>query len=230
MATNCPSVPFGIPEGGATEYDINTGRELFRCGDSCVKMYLTNVSGERRIVKIGCGSISDAVVNNGAMCLQSANVNYRGQAIVNWGAKPNVTSSLESGSVITRVMPCGTNEGIIYTHTEGNLSIRVLSPVANLTDKTSSDAAKNTALAKFNDATANAMKWILSDIGVNVSPTDWQGGTVTYMGFKDGGDNRTFRGTFNWQNGRMETGEGTLTYDNTDDTTPENVFAHVLGI
>ena len=229
----CPTVRYGVPSSGATEYNLNTGRELFRCGLDCVKMFLTNVSGEQTLVKYSCADISDALVND-QICMQSANISARDQGVVNWIAKENVDSSLPNGSVINKAENCaGQSEtGSIYTHTEGSLNARVVTNIENIAPNR--EAIKDRILSKFSDATEFVqlnMEWILSDLGVNVSPTDWQGGSVTYQGFSTHGPGtQTIRGNFNWQNGRREYGVGTLTYDMSDETSIETIVSTVLGI
>ena len=237
MAGSCPIVSFGVPKSGAPEYNLNSGRELFRCGTECVKMYITNVSGESSTITYSCASIDDANIN-GEVCLRSAQVSARDQGIVNWIAKENVDSSLEVGSVITKADTCLGGDASIYTHTEGNLSVRVTATVSYVNqDK---EQIKNTALNKFDDYFRTGLQWILSDVGTNVGPTDWQGGTVTYQGF--GGEKipssltggpagvGTARESFNWENGRLEKTFGYLTYDDTDNTDIGFVINQVLGL
>ena len=67
------------------------------------------------------------------VCLQSANLSWKDQAVVNWEAKENVTSALEAGTVITRAVACGGADSAIYTHTEGQLSARVQANVTDIT-------------------------------------------------------------------------------------------------
>lgn len=233
MAGNCPSINFGIPTGGATEYDLNSGRELFRCGSGCVKMFITNVSLEKRTVTMSCGSIADGAID-GEICLQSAQISARGQGVVNWVAKENVTSGLTVGSVLTKVDSCGDSDdssGSIYTHTEGNLSARVIANIEKINEK--KDQIRDAVKAKFDPLLPelSGLQWILSDLGVSASPTDWQGGSVTYQGFgvDETHNNKTFRGSFNWQNGRFEIGKGVIHYDTSDDTPIQTVIEALLN-
>lgn len=229
----CPIINYGIPESGATEYNINTGRELFRCGvpedgqpieDACVKLFITNVMLEASTVKSTCGTIDGAIADQ--VCMQSANVNWKDQAVINWIAKDGVDTTLPNGTVITRADDCAGSGSVIYTHTEGQISARVL---ANFTELNASrDAIILQAEAKLIDVAVDTtgstviadLEWILSDLGVNVSVTDWQGGTVTYQGFgtRALGTNESYRLNFNWQNGRGEESMGTTFYDESVNT------------
>ena len=227
----CPTINYGVPSDGATEYNLNSGRELFRCGIECIKMFITNVSGERNTVKFGCADISDAQA--GDVCMQSANATSRDQGVVNWIAKDGVTSALPNGYVINRADDCIGGQAVIYTHTEGNLSARVLANIESIAPN--KELIKDRALNKLCSVIpefCSELEWILSDLGVNVSPTDWQGGTVTYQGFGTSGNGYTTRrANFNWQNGRMEYATGTLTYDTTATPAPlEDIANTVLGI
>lgn len=101
----CPVINYGIPEEGATEYNVNSGREIFRCGLSCIKLYITNVSVEKSRVKYVCGNVNDADIGNFG-CLESFTINYRDRDLANWIAKNNANSGLPNGYVITRIAPC----------------------------------------------------------------------------------------------------------------------------
>jgi|GEM_PF-4254333 len=223
----CPIVNYGIPSDGATEYNINTGRELFRCGLDCVKLFITNVSLDKNTVLYICGDIADA--HTGDVCMQSASANWKDQNIVNWIAKDGVTTALESGYVITLAGECSGASAATYTHTEGQINARV---VANFEDiNNSRDQIINTARTKLttvgtahpeNDV-LNQLQWVLSDINVNVSPTDWQSGSVSYQGFgsRANGERTNYRINFSWQNGRGEEAYGQTHYDTT--TTPNEL-------
>jgi hypothetical protein len=193
-------------------------------------MFITNVTLEHSKVYIGCGSISDA--RQGDVCMQSANVTWKDQAVVNWEAKEGVTSALPAGTVITRAVACGSGDATIYTHSEGQLGCKVQANVCDITD--SRDAIRDAVIAKVlsvcstnaavtEDDVVNELDWVLSDISIQASATEWQGGNVSYSGFgsRTGGSNKSFRWNFNWSNGRAEYGVGDTTYD--DSATPASM-------
>jgi len=140
MGDLCPTIRYGIPSDGADEFTTNTGRELFRCGTDCIKMFLTNVNVEKTHVQFSCASITDALVSYDVsggdtltLCLQSANANARDRSLVNWVAKENVDSSFDDGTVLTYADKCGpepnpgeedTRAMLTFTHVEGQLSFR----------------------------------------------------------------------------------------------------------
>ena len=234
MAGTCPTIDFGIPSEGAKEYNMNSGRELFRCGLQCIKMYITNVSMEVNTVKYGCATIEDAGTEK--FCLKSAQISKRDQGVVNWIAKSGANSSWEIGSVLTKADLClasENNDPMIYTHTEGNLSVRVTINIVDVAD--SRDDIKNAALNKFMadpeiQNEFQSMQWILSDVGTNASPTDWQGGSVTYQGFSSTHEgHRTARASFNWDNGRMEKSFGDIRYDTSDDPDIGNIVNTLIA-
>jgi len=218
MACGTINIPFGIPSTGAKEYNLNSGRELFRCGLDCVKMYITNVSMEINNTTYTCQGIEGASPD-GKFCLKSAQISKRNQGVVNWIAKEGANSTWETGSVLTCADFCGSDEEspMIYTHTEGNLSVRVTINISDVANE--KDAMLNAAKAKFladGDLSGefSSMEWILSDLGTTASPTDWQGGSVTYQGFStDKGSYDTARASFSWDNGRMEKSLGHIKYD-----------------
>lgn len=217
----CPVIPYGVPSSGAKEYNVNSGRELFRCGTACTKLYIVNVSLECNTVNFGCKSISDA--GHDDFCMQSANATARHQTVVNWQAKENADSSLPSGYVINKAEACE-GEAVVCTHVEGNLSARVLVDL-NAFGPSLADEIKTAALNKVGECGTgetkiNALDWVLSDLNVNVSPTDWQSGTVTFLGFASSAGcpthPQTTRVNFSWQNGRYECAEGIIIYDESD--------------
>jgi len=239
----CPTIKYGIPTGGATQYNVNSGRELFRCGIGCVKMYITNVSLDKSTVYYVCGDITDANVeaNGKTACLQSMNITWRERNVVNWIAKDNVDTTLDDGFVITMVGDCNDLQGVIYTHTEGTMNVRAFVNVEDF-DTNLANALKNAVLNKVSQIatqTADAnivsqLTWILSDLSNDVSPTDWQRGSVSYQGFgvipnSDG--TRSYRINFNWNNGRGEEASTTTVYDR--DPTPqflENIITNLIAL
>jgi hypothetical protein len=214
----CPTIAYGIPRTGATDLNFNSGRELFRCGigeTGCITMFITNVTLESSLVKIHCGTIADS--RQGDVCLQSGNLNWKDQAVVNWEAKEGVTSDLPAGTVITRATPCGSGDLSIYTHTEGQLSAKVQANVCDITSQRAQimQAVLDKNLDVAGDTVSNELDWVLSDISINASATDWQGGNVSYQGFgsRTGGSNQTYRFNFNWQTGKAESALGSVQYD-----------------
>ena len=235
-ANDCPAIPYGIPSAGATDLNFNSGRELFRCGDNCVKMFITNVTLERNTKFIHCGSISDAHVQEAGRhaCMQSAQLNWRGQSVVNWEAKENVTSDLANGTVITVATDCAGSGASVYTHTEGQISGKCQANIDELTCLY--DLVAQSVLDKCDSIDPSTdrdnLEWIFSDINNQSSATDWQSGSITYLGF--GVDathvDRTYNFSFNWQNGKSEVSKGVLEYD--AETTPSlmsDVVSTMLG-
>lgn len=230
----CPSISYGIPLDGAKDLSFNSGRELFRCGTDCVTMFITNVSLELSTRFIKCGTITDAHVSAGGgdACMQSAQVNWRDQSVVNWEAKTGVHSGLENGTVITRAADCAGEGYSVYTHSEGQVSGRCNANICDFAENTFTEAVKDAVLNKVNTVDSgnktSELEWIFSDVATQSSATDWQGGTVSYLGFgvmPSGGD-RTYNFSFNWQNGRSEMAEGTMTYD--EDPNPE-LLSNIIG-
>jgi hypothetical protein len=225
----CPNINFGIPESGATEFSFQSGREILRCGaGECVQLYITNVTLECSLVVHSCNAITGAI--QGEVCMQSVQGQWRDQNIVNWIAKDGVNSSLADGSVITRAYCAGTGENSIFTHTEGSLSIRVLCNSSGLAG--SAYSAKSAGLTKLTDTKlTDDMTWILSDVAVNVSPTTWQAGTITFQGFtKTMSTKKTYRGNFSYENGRIEEAHGELFYDDTSaPALMDSVITSMLG-
>lgn len=217
----CPEVDYGIPTDGATEYSVSSGRELFQCGADCVKMYIVNVSVETSTVTMSCADINDAVTAD--VCLRSGNVSLQDQNIVNWIAKDGVSTDLDNGYVINRAADCGSGgDTAIYTHTDGQLAARVTAKIDQVVS--GRDNIKEAVKNKIADVCKgqveemiNVVDFIFSDVNTDASPTDWQGGGVTYQAFgqADNGGTRTARGSFNWQNGQAECREGEIEYDET---------------
>jgi len=210
-----PVVSYGFALDGAKDLNLNSGRELFRCGLGCVNMFITNVTLDYGIKFIKCGTIADALVGGNAACMQSAQVGWRDQSVVNWEAKEGVNSGMSAGTVITRAADCAGEGASIYTHTEGQLSGRCQANIATLNSVQA--AVMSTVLAK-NDLVGGGISgdldWIFSDISTQASATDWQGGSVTYIGFGTAGVGDTsYNFSFNWQNGKAEVTNGTMYYD-----------------
>jgi len=208
----CPEVNYGISSGGATEYSTSSGRELFQCGNSCVRLFIVNVSVETVNVKVDCDDISDA--GTGTVCLRSGSMSLQSQGVVNWIAKDSVTSSLDNGSVINRAGACSGGDPFTYTHTDGQLSARVTANIKSIVD--SSEEIMGAVESKCGCAKngpGNA-EFFMSDASTDVGPSEWQGGSITFQGFgKSGGGTETGRANFNWQNGIRECRNGSVEYD-----------------
>jgi len=210
----CPTVNYGIPTGGAKELSFNTGRELFRCGHGCATMFITNVTLDYGIKTIGCGTISDALIGSD-VCLQSGQVNWKDQSVVNWVAKTGVNSGMPAGTVITVATDCAGEGASIYTYTEGQASGKCQANIDKL--NTNYQAVMALLLNKCQNVggglTGN-LDWIFSDITSQTSATDWQGGSITFLGFGTAGlGDTSYNFSFNWQNGRAEMTNGHLYYD-----------------
>jgi hypothetical protein len=210
----CPIVNYGIPSGGAKELSFNTGRELFRCGRGCATMFITNVTLDFGLKTIACGTITDALIGSD-VCMQSGQVNWKDQSVVNWQGKDGVNSGMASGTVITVAADCAGEGASIYTHTEGQASGKCQANIDVLNSNYQN--VIDLILAKCqlvgNGATGD-LDWIFSDISSQTSATDWQSGSITFMGFGTAGVGDTsYNFSFNWQNGRSEVTNGQLYYD-----------------
>jgi hypothetical protein len=211
----CPTVPYGIPKDGAPEYNVNSGRELFRCGmgnNGCIKLYITNVSVENSTVKYGCRT-GNSVGSD--YCIENVNYNERVRKQVQWVAKDGVNSSLPNGTVITRVGECDGGEGIIPLYTEATVRVRVLMDITQLTP--------NSAQSIIDDALNNVSNnisgdWVLQDLGTSASPTDWQTANITFMAMSNVIPSYdSYRESINLTNGRVQYATGHVRYDDTND-------------
>ena len=225
----CPTIKYGVPDTGATELSINSGRELFRCGTACVKMFITNVSLEKNTVFFLCGTVADAGFDD--FCLQNFNINWRDRTVVNFIAKENVDSSLENGTVITRVGECQGDDGVVYTHTEGQISFRALANLEDITIQLSDDILQAVigkyltvvSPSTYSQVTTDDLEAILSDLSNNVGVTEFQGMSGTYLLFgvrtPEPTEEQSYRFSFNYNNGRGEERQGRIIYDG--DNTPQ---------
>jgi len=220
----CPVINYGIPESGAQEFNVNSGREIFRCGIQCIKLFITNVSVEKSTVRFVCGDISDA--GGDTFCLENFNISYRDRDLVNWIAKDGANSQLPNGYVINRVGACKDLNGVIYLYTDGRASVRAMMNIENL-NPTTAQSMIGIVLRKAqnigNDQTISTLEWILSDINTNVNPTDWQRASASFLGFGfsgKSGTTRTYRINFNWNNGRGQESSGYVVYDDTPTPQP----------
>lgn len=246
---NCPVIPYGIPATGAIEYSLQSGRELFRCGRGCIKMFITNVMVENTLIKFTCDEINDASdIDN--VCLQSLNGNWKDKMVINWIGKEGATTEQPSGTVINRVSDCTPTNGIagsngkIYTHTEGTVGVKAQFNISlwETGAQANADAIILKAVQKL-DNIAEAMgitsrlasfDRILSDISTNVSQTDWQGGGCNYQLFMtraaDASNENGFRISFNYQNGQAEVGRSCTVYDEEPNVAMlTTVIANLLG-
>jgi hypothetical protein len=216
----CPVIPYGIPEGGAPEYNVNSGRELFRCGigqNGCIKLYITNVSVDKSIVNYGCKTSQNA--NQGKFCLENVTYNERVNKQVQWIAKKGVDSSLPNGTVITRVGECDGGNGVIPLYTEATVRARSM---LNINDLDTNMAKQIVQTALENLSKHLDGDWILQDIGTSVSPTSWQTANVTFMLLSNEiPEYDTYRETINLTNGRVQTSTGHVIYDDTE--TPQDL-------
>ena len=235
--TSCTlTIPYGIPSTGANEYALQSGRELFRCGKECIKMFITNVMVEKTLVSFACGAINDAIVD-AKVCLQSINGNWKDKMVITWIGKSNATSQNDNGFVINRVGDCG-EDGKIYTHTEGTIGIKAQFDIDTWTPALAILVGAE-AVAKLDlvctglGANFDAFEDpILSDISTNVSQTDWQGGGCNFQLFgirtADATTENGFRANFNYQNGQCEVGRSCTAYDISD--TPQLLSSIAIGL
>lgn len=125
---SCPSnIPFGMENGRGFNYNFNSGREVFRCGFNCVKIFITNVSVDKGEIIIECFndlSVVDNLTQQLNACPDTISGNARDRAMANWCGKRGANSGLPSGSVLT-TLDCGCSSySLIITHTEGGASVR----------------------------------------------------------------------------------------------------------
>lgn len=222
MADCSLSIPYGIPSDGANEYAIQSGRELFRCGLDCIKMFITNVTLETKHVSFKCGDITGALSGND-VCIQSINASWKDKLVVNWIGKTGAHSGMTNGTVINKVNDCV--NGKIYTHTEGTVGAKAQFDVTIWNTDTAKTLATD-ALNKLLGVDANAglaqlgPDMIFSDLSTNVSQTDWQGGSCNYQlfGIRNGagGIDQGYSISFNYQNGQAQITESSTSYDETD--------------
>lgn len=226
-----PAIPYGIGTEGAASVGFSSGREMFRCG-SYVRVYITNVTADVGTTTIGCEAPSD--IGTGNVCIVSAQGNYRDQMAVNWGAKNGASSDLPNGSVINKVMACGTGDSKVYTHTEGQVSVRIQCPITVLATPEDAQAAALSALVKLTGISEGIPNdgWVVSDISVQASPNDWQGGNVSLAGISSTGSNakaRSYKVSYNYQNGMKEMTDGELKYDTGDTQAMISVIKELYG-
>ena len=216
---SCPDVHYGIPSGGATEYSTSSGRELFQCGTDCVRLFIVNISVETVNVQITCESIDDAGI--GSVCMRSGSMSLQNQGVVNWIAKSGVTSNSPNGSAINMAGSCAGGEAFTYTHTDGQMSGRVTANIENIVTNAGNIESAIMAHCGCAQDTTTSAEFFLSDASTNVGPTEWQGGSVTFQGFGEGGSGtNTGRCNFNWQNGTKECRAGSVAYDQTSGVAP----------
>ncbi|MCX8074348.1 MAG: hypothetical protein N2749_02020, partial [Clostridia bacterium] len=125
---SCPAnIPFGMANGRGFNYNINSNREVFRCGFNCVKIFITNVSLDKGEITVECLSdlsIVDTLTQQLGGCPDTISGNSRDRAMANWCGKNGANSGLPSGSVLTTLdCQCG-SYSLIITHTEGSASVR----------------------------------------------------------------------------------------------------------
>jgi hypothetical protein len=233
MTTACPVIKYGIPETGAPEYNINSGREIFRCGfgeNSCVKIYITNVSLEKSTTFYKC-RVPVSSMSSDKYCIESVNFNERLRTQEEWIAKPNVDSSLPNGTVITKLYECGSSNGVIPLYWEKTLRIRSLLDIANISEL--DEIVLSNVKSEIGDVIGNDTEFILNDISTSVSPTDWERANLSYMAIESPTDKgyQSFRYSWNIQNGRVQETYGRTYYDNSDK--PQNladVIKYLLSI
>ena len=208
------SIPYGIDAAGAKSVSFSSGREMFRCG-AYVRVYITNVTVDTGTTTISCVTPN---VTSADVCPVSIQGTYKDQMSVNWNAKSGADSGMDSGAVLNKAVACGTGGAHIYTHTEGQVSVRVQCALSVLaTAQTAFDAAKD-AMFPLPALTAAITDWILADISIQASVNDWQGGSLTLSGISSsGGSGASYKGSYNFQSGIKEVTEGIVKYDESDD-------------
>ena len=215
MAGSCPKVDYGIGSGGAYEYNINSGRELFRCGSGCVKIFIVNVTCEKTLVKVNaCGNLK---AGDQDYCIQNVNGNARKNFVVNWEAKNGANSGWDNGSVLNKVASCNNTPAKIFTHIEANMSARCYINTSKIDSK--KDTIVNQAKQMLGSPFSNYSDWIMNDVGITVSPNDWQSATLSFLDFEMSENKLSsdgYRASFNNMNGMSETGTTTILYDESD--------------
>lgn len=221
------AVPFGVSGATVKDIGISSGREMFRCG-TVVKVYITNVSAEIGTTVISCNSALMTEGETDGYCVQSVQGSQKGQATVNWEGKTGANSGLGSGAVITCAKKCGEGATYVPTHTEGQAQVSVLcSPeqLENAATAASMGESKAQGLGLTNITT-----WFISDIGVQASPTNWFGGSVTMSGIGNASGTSYMKVSNNYQNGQVSTTSGNTKYDdNCDETSMSAVITNLLG-
>ena len=240
----CPAVPFGIPEG-AKEINLNTGREMFRCGD-CLKVFISNVTMEISCLTPGCKSPAEVasivMCANGNGCVYNVTGRWRDRTNVVWKGKDNATAStLNNGQVLT----CLDNTcGSVYLYSEKTVTVRVYADVAtinqdagNLVDCVNSGAELLDSLGFNPHGVSWQGNFAVTDVGVNLSRNDWQSMNITGTEIFQRDPSaivpaQDYAGQANWNNnnGLSEIRETTTVYD--DDCTQhqlENIFSSLYN-
>ena len=232
----CPHVPFGIPDG-AKEVNLNTGREMFRCGD-CLKVFISNVTMEISCLTPGCKSpteVADIVTPTGVdACVYNVNGRWRDRTNVVWKGKNGADAySLSDGQVLTCL---DTTCGSVYLYTEKTVTVRVYASVNDITANPNNLRACVDAGATLLDMLGtlpHGVNWTgsfaVTDVSVNLSRNDWQSLNITGTEiFQRNIHDHDYAGQANWNNnnGLSEIRETTIVYDdNCEEKQLENVFS-----
>lgn len=219
----CPAVAFGLPES-AREYNLNTGREIFNCGD-CLKVFISNVSLDCTKVDPICKSPSElATYTNcasGNGCIYSVNGRWRDRTNVQWKGKNNVDSSSPDGSVLTCLDDCGS----IYLYTDMSITVRIYISPDSITSADALNSCLENGAQILDELGSNphGISWnqsglVVTDMSIDLNRNDWQSATVTgSVIFKDddGSTDSDRSGNANWnsRNGTGEIRETTTYYD-----------------
>ena len=202
-------VPFGVSGATVKDIGISSGREMFRCGE-VVKVYITNVSAEVGTTEISCENLILSG-DKGDYCVQSVQGSEKGQATVNWEGKTGADSDLPSGSVLTCAKKCGGGDAYVPTHTEGQAQVSVLCNPTSLENAQTASSMGVDMAGTLN--LTNIDTWFISDIGVQASPTNWFGGSVTMSGIGLQSGVSYKKVSKNYQNGQVSTTAGATKYD-----------------
>jgi len=222
----CPAVPFGLP-ADAREFNLNTGREMFNCGD-CLKIFISNVSLDCTKVKPICKSPVElsSYTNCGDGCIYSVNGRWRDRTNVQWKGKSGVDSSSPDGSVLTCLDDCGS----IYLYTDMSITVRIYISADSVTSAdVLNDCLENGAQILDNlGYIPHSINWhrsglVVTDMTIDLNRNDWQSTTVTgSVIFQDdeGSTTSDRSGSANWnsRNGTGEIRETTTYYDDDCDT------------
>lgn len=223
---SCPVIPYGMENGRGFSYNINSGREVFRCGFSCVKIFITNVSLDKGEITIECFSdlsVVDTLTQQLGACPDSISANARDRVMANWCGKRGASSGLPSGSVLT-TLDCGCGSySLIITHAEGSASIRGRGQPNLNNAKTMFPTIKTLLNIQLVDT------GVLTGYDLTPSPADWLGFGIEYSTWKTQsriGTPQFENSSINFNNMQIRKTTGITHYDDTQDFD----FANVVDV
>lgn len=225
----CPVVPFGMENGRGFSYNINSGREIFRCGTKCIKIYIRDVSLEKSEILIDCidPNLDPTDIFQSA-CVDTVSGNVRERVITNWCGKPGASTALPNGSVLTTIRCRCLDSSLIKTHAEGSISVRGKGqPDVNEAKNKTLDFISMLGLTLANEG-------VLTDYSLEPSPADWLSFSVGYSVWKTvastTGNPLSETVNLNFNNMQKRRTTGITYYDDTNDTDFANIITYLLGL